>query len=78
MREIGQNLTVAKRRVELLKGVVLILKVKVGRNKTACLIGHIESIYPSVFTFRTESGEIRTFSYNEVQTKSVKFLKKTD
>lgn len=76
MREAGRNLDLAKRRVELLKGTTVILRVNEGRNRINRYKGAVEEIYPSVFTFRVEEEDlIKTFSYSEVQTKNVKFLR---
>ena len=77
MREAGQNLDIAKRRVEMLKGTPVILRVNEGRNRINCYNGAVEEVYPSVFTFRIdENDKVKTFSYNEVQTKNVKFLRR--
>lgn len=75
MRDIGQNINKAKKRIELLCGTKLLIKVNEGRGKTSCFTGIIEDMYPSLFTFRTDSGELKTFYYSDVLTKSVKFFK---
>jgi uncharacterized protein Veg len=75
MREPGQNLDLVKKRVELLRGTPVLLKVNEGRNKINCYLGAVEEIYPSVFTFRLNDEKVKTFSYSEVQTKNVKFLR---
>lgn len=76
MREVGQNLDVARKRVELLQGARVLLKVNEGRNKICCYLGYVEALYPSVFTFRIEeTDKVKSFAYSEVQTKNVKFLR---
>ncbi len=75
MRESGKNLDNVKRRVEKLKGTKVVLRVNEGRNRINCYNGAVDKTYPSVFTFRLEDEKIKTFSYSEVQTKSVKFLR---
>lgn len=76
MREAGQNLDIAKKRVEMLRGTPVLLRVNEGRNRINCYHGIIEEVYPSVFTFRIDDiDKVKTFSYNEVQTKNVMFLR---
>ena len=36
--------------------------------------GRIVATFPAVFTVRTESGEVRTFSYSAVHTREVLLL----
>ncbi len=75
MRNCGQNLDATIRRVELLKGQKLVVKHNLGRNKITIMIGEIQDLYSSVFTFLDENGNLHTFAYNEVLTKNIKFLK---
>lgn len=75
MREIGKNLSETRKRVELLKGINVLIKVNEGRNKIIDYVGKVESVYPSVFTFKTEDENIKTFPYADVLTKNIKFFK---
>lgn len=75
MREIGQTLAAAKERVSKLKDIPLIIKVTGCRKKANLYRGSIVAVFPAVFSVKTESGELKTFSYADVQTKSVAFLK---
>lgn len=75
MREIGKGIGEAKQRVEKLRGLSLIMKVSEGRGKSTLLKGSIVAVFPAVFTVRLESGEVRTFSYSDVHTRGVMFLK---
>ena len=60
MREPGQNLDLVKKRVELLRGTPVLLKVNEGRNKINCYLGAVEEIYPSVF-LRLNDEKVKTF-----------------
>lgn len=51
------------------------MKVSEGRGKSTLLKGSIVAVFPAVFTVRLESGEVRTFSYSDVHTRGVMFLK---
>lgn len=75
MRENGKNLDDVKQRVEKLKGTQVVLKVNEGRNRINCYNGAVDETYPSVFTFKLDNDKVKTFSYSEVQTKNVKFLR---
>ena len=75
MREIGKDLSETKKRVELLKGINVIIKVNEGRNKITNYSGKVENLYPSVFTFKTSDENVKTFPYADVLTKAVRFYK---
>lgn len=69
------NLDWAKKRVQTLAGRNIILKVNKGRNKFITFNGMIESVYPSVFTVKTEDDtQIKSYSYSDVLTKTVRFF----
>jgi len=55
-----------KERIANLKGNSINLSVNRGRKKIDKLQGFIENIYPSVFTFMTDSKARETFSYFDV------------
>lgn len=75
MREIGKNLSETKKRVELLKGINVIIKVNEGRNKITNYYGKVENLYPSVFTFKTADENVKTFPYADVLTKAIRFYR---
>ena len=65
----------ALRRVKLLAGVPIKIKVNRGRNKVERFGGKIEDVYPKVFTVRKSDGAIDTFSYSDVVAGNVKFFR---
>ena len=75
MREIGKGIGETKSRVEKLVGIPLLLKVSEGRGRSSLCRGSIIAVFPAVFTVKLESGEIRTFSYSDVHTRGIMFLK---
>lgn len=66
MRANANALNEIKERIANLKGSEINLSVNRGRKKIDKLQGFIENIYPSVFTFLTESKARETFSYFDV------------
>ena len=75
MREIGTGITLTKERVRRLKGLPLIVKVNGGRGKSTLFYGEVTDIFPSVFTVQTSDGDKKTFSYSDVHSGNVLFLK---
>ena len=75
MREIGKGIGEAKARVEALAGIPLLMKVNEGRGRSSLCRGTIIAVFPAVFTVKTESGEVRTFSYSDVHTRGIMFLR---
>ncbi len=75
MRESCTPISFTKERVKRLVGVPCILKVTSGRGKSQLFHGEVVSVFPSVFTVQTESGEVRTFAYSDVHSGNVLFLK---
>lgn len=73
MREIKNNINVAKQNVLSLKGKNVKVKVNQGHNRISFYEGAVCELYPSVFTVRTQDGT-KTFSYAEVHTGQVSFL----
>lgn len=76
MREIGSGLDGAKSTVRGLLGMPVVIKVNMGRGKSTLLSGSVEATFPAVFSFRLDSGELKTFSYSDVHTKGVMFINK--
>lgn len=77
MREIIAGIELARRRVGILKGRNILMKVNLGRNKIIEFEGNIENLYPAIFTVRakTEEGDaLMSYSYNDVLTKNVRFF----
>lgn len=75
MREIGKGIGEAKAKVESLAGVPLLMRVDEGRGRSTLRRGSIIAVFPAVFTVRMDDGEVRTFSYSDVHTRGVMFLK---
>ncbi len=75
MREIGKGIDETKSQVKKLVGVPLVVKINSGRGKSSVVRGTIAGVFPAVFTMKLDSGEIRTFSYSDVHTRGVLFLK---
>ena len=66
MRVNVNALTEIKEKIANLKGNEVNLSVNRGRKKIDKLQGFIENVYPSVFTFMTESNNRETFSYFDI------------
>lgn len=75
MREINNNVTEIHANVRALTGLHVKIKVNRGRNKTELVEGILENAYPNIFTIRRQSGEINSFSYADIISKNVKFIK---
>ena len=75
MREVNNNMEQAFRRVRLLAGIPIKIKVNRGRNKIERFGGKIENVYPKIFTVRKTDGDLDTFSYSDVVAGNVKFFK---
>lgn len=76
MREIGQQIDYAKKKVERLAGIPVVVKIIGARGKATLCQGKISALFPSVFTVQMDDGTTRTFSYSDVHTKNVLFLKR--
>lgn len=66
----------AKKRVILLAGRNILIKVNKGRNKFIQFDGVIENVYPSIFTIKAsidDEDKIMSYSYNDILTKVVRF-----
>lgn len=51
------------------------MRVDEGRGRSTLRRGSIIAVFPAVFTVRMDDGEVRTFSYSDVHTRGVMFLK---
>ena len=74
MRTIPQNIDLTKLQVKNLIGTPVKLKVNRGRNKIEFIEGKIENAYPQIFTIRSYSGELKSFSYSDVLAKNITFF----
>ncbi len=75
MREIGTDTSESKERVKKLTGIPLLLKIDEGRGRSSIYHGTIINTFPAVFSVKLENGAIKTFSYSDVHTKGIMFLK---
>ena len=75
MREITYSTEGLFERVRALTGLRVKLKVNRGRNKIELIEGVLENAYPNIFTVRKASGEVSSFSYADVISKNVRFLR---
>ena len=66
MRQRTENVNEVKTKIAELKGKPLSVAVNKGRKKITRMTGEIESVFPSVFTFRAAAGELVSFSYSDV------------
>lgn len=74
MRTIPQTIDLTKSQVKNLIGTSVRLKVNRGRNRIEFIDGMIENAYPQIFTIRSLSGELNSFSYNDVLAKNIIFF----
>lgn len=74
MRKIYLGLDKIKNEIDNLKGKDINLEVNIGRKKYKYFNGKIESVYPSVFTFLDDEGNLKTYSYNDLLCGDVKIL----
>ena len=75
MREVGQDISVAKQKVARLVGVPALIKMKGARGKVESAKGQVASTFPAVFTILFEDGTSKTFPYADVLTGNVLFLR---
>jgi uncharacterized protein Veg len=77
VKEVKHSLDDAKNRLFGLKGLNVMLRVNLGRNKIVEYNGRVENLYASVFTVKSEADAIKTYSYSDVLTGNVKFFNRT-
>ncbi len=75
MRVIIQDVEQTKSLIKQITGQRIKLRVNRGRNKIEFLTGAIESTYPRIFTFRSDSGTLNSFSYSDILSKQVTVTK---
>jgi uncharacterized protein Veg len=76
MRESKFQLSDTIKRIEMLRGISILLKINKGRNRFVTFTGKIKDLYPSVFTFECPDDDVplQTFSYSDVLTKNVRIF----
>lgn len=75
MRVINQDINKTIEQIKDMKGVLIKLKVNRGRNKIEEIEGVVESVYPSIFTVRSTSGELSSFSYSDILARNILFYR---
>ncbi|MDR3263227.1 MAG: Veg family protein [Clostridiales bacterium] len=73
MKEVKYSINDAKNRLNYLKGIDVLLRVNLGRNKIVEYNGKVENLYASVFTVKSNEDAIKTYSYSDVLTGNIKF-----
>ena len=61
--------------VRLLTGMRVKIKVNYGRNKIERIEGVLENAYPNIFTVRKTTGDLASFSYADIISGNVRFLR---
>lgn len=74
MRKINESLNEVKAQIEKLKGQAVNMQVHRGRRKIEKYDAVVDTIYPSVFTVKTNNihEETMSYSYSEVLCGDVK------
>lgn len=68
------NIITVKENLNKYKGKDVIIKYNLGRNKIEEYIVTIKELFDNVFLVeKKESKEIKSFSYNDIITKTIKF-----
>ena len=76
MREIASSIINTKERIKCLQGISLVVKIVGPRGKSTLFYGEVKDVFPAVFTIVTNTGETKTFSYSDVHSGNILFLKK--
>ena len=76
MREIASSISNTIERIKCLQGIPLIVKVVGPRGKSTLFYGEVKDVFPAVFTVELASGEKKTFSYSDVHSGNIFFLKR--
>ena len=66
MRRRAANIQDVKQKIAELRGKELQLAVNKGRNRVVRLDGQIVDLFPYVFTFRANAGDLVSFSYSDI------------
>jgi len=74
MKSNIKELEIAKKRIELLAGREVKLRVNEGRNKIKNYVGVVDGMYKAIFTVKSlEDGKLYSYPYSDIITKNVKF-----
>ena len=74
MKSNIKELEIAKKRIELLAGREVKLRVNEGRNKIMNYVGVVDGMYKAIFTVKSlEDGKLYSYPYSDLITKNVKF-----
>ena len=74
MKSNIKELEIAKKRIELLAGREVKLRVNEGRNKIKNYVGVVDGLYKAIFTVKSlEDGKLYSYPYSDLITKNVKF-----
>ena len=74
MKSNIKELEIAKKRIELLAGREVKLRVNEGRNKIKNNVGVVDGMYKAIFTVKSlEDGKLYSYPYSDLITKNVKF-----
>lgn len=74
MKKMPNTVDNIKQQILELKGKEVNLDINRGRRKVSSYRARIENVYASVFTVRSNSMEIFTYSYNDILCGEVKIL----
>ena len=74
MKKMPNTVDNIKQQILALKGKEVNLDINRGRRKISSYRARIENVYPSVFTVRSGTMEIFTYSYNDILCGEVKIL----
>lgn len=76
MKVSAKELDIAKKRIELLTGQDVRLRVNQGRNRIVDYVGRVEEMYNAIFTVKSlDDGKVYSYPYSDLITKNVKFFR---
>ena len=65
------NIKIIRRYLLQNVGSKVIVKYYGSRNRRERFVGNIEKIYNNIFTIRLDSGDIKSFSFRDILTKTI-------
>ncbi|MDR3292860.1 MAG: Veg family protein [Clostridiales bacterium] len=74
MKEVKYSIDDTKSKLRYLKGLDVLLRVNLGRNKIIEYNGKVENLYASVFTVISDANAVKTYSYSDVLMGNVAFI----
>lgn len=66
------NAKFIKTKLEQYVGKLIKVQYSLGRNKYEKYSGKITQLFPNVFLFEEESGNVKCFSYSDILTKTIR------